>query len=230
MNVRLIAKTVPVEDFALETGCDSSEDLISYCARVSNPSNQNNFDTSEKLLRYCIRKKHWSVFEMADAIFRIECTRDIGRQILRHRSFCYQEFSQRYAEPNLEDFVIRECRFQDATNRQSSIEVQPFNESETAIASEWSKRQHILLDHALDEYNWAIKNGIAKEQARVVLPEGMTPSVMFMKGSIRSWYHYTLIRDSNETQKEHRLIAHDIKKQLCQHFEFLNECLNSVVE
>jgi thymidylate synthase (FAD) len=223
MAVELIGSLKPTKKFQERTGCEDGEDLISYCARVSNPSNQDNFDTAPKLLKYCIRKKHWSVFEMADVLFEINCTRDIGRQILRHRSFCYQEFSQRYAEPNPDDFVIRECRFQDMTNRQSSIEVDPLNESETAVAAWWYKTQQEVLDFTLGKYKEAREKNIAKEQARVLLPEGLTPSVMYMKGSLRSWFHYCTLRMDKGTQKEHRIIARDCWDALTEEFLFLNE-------
>lgn len=223
MTVELIASTKPTKAFRDRTDCKDGEELISYCARVSNPTNQSNFDTADKLLRYCVRKKHWSIFEMADAVFEINCTRDIGRQILRHRSFCYQEFSQRYAEPNPEDFVIRECRFQDTKNRQSSIEVDPGNPEQVETARLWANYQRSTLKIAMRVYNWAIENGIAKEQARVVLPEGMTPSVMYMKGSVRSWFHYCSLRMDMGTQKEHRLIATDIWNELIEEFTFLKD-------
>lgn len=222
-NVKMISKTMPTEEFQQETNCIDSEDIISYCARVSNPSNQTNFDTSEKLLKYCVRKKHWSIFEMADVTFEINCTRDIGRQILRHRSAHFQEFSQRYAEPNPDDFVIRECRFQDFTNRQSSIEVNSQDPIQFEIARLWGNYQKTVLKLSLRVYDWAIKNGIAKEQARIVLPEGMTPSVMYMKMSLRDWFHYCQLRMDNGTQKEHRIIATNIWNELIQHFKFLKE-------
>ena len=223
MAVELIGLLKPTKRFQERTGCQNGEDLISYCARVSNPSNQTSFDTSGKLLKYCVRKKHWSIFEMADALFEIHCTRDIGRQILRHRSFCYQEFSQRYAEPNFDDFIIRECRFQDFSNRQSSIEVNEDSIEEVGIAAEWSARQAQVLGTCLEHYKWAVDNKIAKEQARVVLPEGMTPSVMYMKGSLRSWFHYCTLRKGIETQKEHRLIASACWEELRLEFPFLDE-------
>lgn len=227
MTVKLISVTQPVEEFTEETGCGDAEELISYCARVSNPSNQNNFDTADKLLKYCIRKKHWSIFEMADATFEINCTRDIGRQILRHRSAHFQEFSQRYAIPKFEDFVIRECRFQDENNRQSSIEVDITNREQESIANVWKIKQQELLQLAIETYKWAIDNKIAKEQARVVLPEGMTPSTMYMKMSVRDWVMYISLREKIETQKEHRLIAQEIKKVLVKQFPFLLEAFGS---
>lgn len=216
----LISKTMPVKEFTERTGCKDAEDLISYCARVSNPSNQTNFETSEKLLNYCVRKKHWSIFTMADATFEIDCTRDIGRQILRHWSADFQEFSQRYAIPNLEDFYIRECRFQHPTNRQSSIEIGQSG-YDPVIAAEWKRRQELVLDCILEHYQWAIDNNIAKECARVVLSEGLTPSVMYMKMSVRDWFHYCTLRTDMGTQKEHRIIAQNIWDGLLPHFSFL---------
>lgn len=223
MNVKLISVTRPVQDFSADTGCKDAEDLISYCARVSNPDNQTNFDTAEKLLKYCIKKKHWSIFEMADATFEIECTRDIGRQILRHRSAHFQEFSQRYAIPKYEDFVIRECRFQDRKNRQSSIDVNEYSVEEQTIANVWKIKQEELLQVAYETYKWAIDQGIAKEQARVVLPEGMTPSTMYMKMSLRDWFHYCQLRMDMATQKEHRAIASAIWERLVPEFTFLKD-------
>lgn len=176
---------------------------IAYVARVSNPSNQNNHDTAEKLVDYLIKHKHWSPLEMVDATLEIETTRDIARQILRHRSFVFQEFSQRYADPtkNL-GFINRDARLQDAKNRQNSIDV-----TDEVIQRQWKDRQNVLLEQVQKQYTWAIENGIAKEQARVVLPEGLTVSRMYMKGSIRSWIHYIQIRSGIETQKEHREVA-----------------------
>ena len=227
MTVKLISMTMPVNDFANETKCEDAEDLISYCARVSNPDNQTNFDTADKLLKYCIRKKHWSIFEMADVTFEMNCTRSIGRQILRHRSAHFQEFSQRYAIPKYEDFMFQECRFQDHSNRQSSIEVNTADPEQTAIRNVWKQKQEELLQLALDTYKWAIDNNIAKEQARAVLPEGMTPSVMYMKMTVRDWVMYIALREKIETQKEHRLIAQEIKKLLVKQFPFLIEAFGS---
>lgn len=228
-SVKLISLTKPALDFEIETQAVDANDLIAYCARVSNPSNQENFDTAGKLLRYCVKKKHWSIFEMADVTFEIKCTRDIGRQILRHRSFTFQEFSQRYASPKAKDFVIRECRFQDDTNRQSSIEVNDNDDDEIGTAMAWEQLQIEHLEKSLKLYNWAINSGIAKEQARVVLPEGMTPSVMYMKGSVRSWYHYCSLRMDMGTQKEHRVIAKECFDKLIVEFPFLNK-IESIVE
>lgn len=219
----MISKTMPTTEFMLETGCDDSEDLISFCARVSNPSNQSNFETSEKLLRYCIRKKHWSIFEQVDITFEIKCSRAIGRQILRHRSAHFQEFSTRYASPKSDDFETVECRFQDMKNRQSSIEVDDDNMEQRGVSDWWERAQREHIANSIAMYNEAINKGIAKEQARAVFPEGLTPSVMYMKMSLRDWYHYCNLRTGIETQKEHRVIASDIWKQLCDHFEFLSD-------
>lgn len=176
---------------------------IAYVARVSNPSNQNNHDTAEKLVNYLIKHKHWSPLEMVDATLEIETTRDIARQILRHRSFVFQEFSQRYADPTKDlGFVAKEARLQDPNNRQNSIEI-----PNLSLQEQWETQQKIITNAAQVAYKWAIANGIAKEVARVVLPEGLTVSRMYMKGSIRSWIHYIQIRSGVETQKEHREIA-----------------------
>lgn len=213
MDVRLIAMTQPL-DF------ERAEDLIAYCARVSNPDNQMNFDTSEKLLRYCIRQKHWSIFEQVDLSFEIKTTRDIGRQILRH-SFDPQEFSQRYAEVNVDDFVIREARMQDKANRQNSLET-----TNKEIIEGWITWQKKVAGVAANAYKWAISNGLAKEQARAVLPEGMTMSVMYVKGNLRNWIHYVDTRTDMSTQKEHRLIANECKNLIVPHFNFLKDYWN----
>jgi thymidylate synthase (FAD) len=178
------------------------EDYIAYVARVSNPGNQNNKTTTKKLLKYLAREKHWSPFEMADVVLEIETTRDIARQILRHRSFSFQEFSQRYADPSELGFDISEARLQDTVNRQNSIE-----SSDVGLHENWDLRQQIVVNSSKAAYQWAIENGIAKEQARKVLPEGLTMSRMYMKGSVRSWIHYCDLRMGNGTQKEHREVA-----------------------
>ena len=199
MKVKLKAHSVPSHD---DIG-NNILDLIAYCARVSNPSNQNNTKTSEKLIRYLVKHKHWSPFEMASVCLEIETTRDIARQILRHRSFSFQEFSQRYDDPTKDlDFVMREARLQDNKNRQNSIEIDNAN-----IQANWKMRQSTVMQEVLESYNWAIANGIAKEQARAVLPEGNTESRLYMNGTIRSWIHYIELRSGPETQKEHREIA-----------------------
>jgi thymidylate synthase (FAD) len=195
----------------------SADEFIAYAARVSNPSNQMNTETSEKLLRYCIRNSHWSVFEMVNVVMQIDTTRDIARQILRHRSFSFQEFSQRYADPT-EDlgFVTREARLQDTKNRQNSIEV-----DNVKLTTEWQNRQQYLISIVKEQYQWAIDNNIAKEQARSVLPEGLTVSRMYMNGNLRSWIHFCELRMGNGTQKEHREVASSAWDQLSLYFKFL---------
>lgn len=201
-EVNLIGITQPNEEY---TGCKTANELIAWTARVSNPSNQNNTATASKLVQYLIKNKHWSPLEMVHVSMEIKTTRDIARQILRHRSFSFQEYSQRYADPTKDlGFVKREARLQDAKNRQNSVEL---HEDQNRIAEEWQAMQEYALYAAKDTYNWAIENGIAKEQARAVLPEGMTESVMIMSGSLRSWVHYCELRMDNATQKEHRAVA-----------------------
>jgi len=180
------------------------EDLIAYCARVSNPANQDNYDTSHKLLKYLIREKHWSPFEMASACLEVTTTRDIARQLIRHRSFSFQEFSQRYADPSkeLNINILREARLQDTTNRQNSI---PTENCE--LHHEWFDKQEAVMDLVEETYKWAIDNGIAKEQARAILPEGTTESRLYVNGTIRSWIHYIELRSGNGTQAEHRELA-----------------------
>lgn len=204
VNVKLIGYTQPSKEFLEETQLGSLSDLITYCARVSNPNNQLNKETSEKLINYLLDHKHFSPFEMVSITLEIETTRDIARQILRHRSFSFQEFSQRYADPIKElEFVTREARLQDPKNRQNSIS----ENVDIMLQYEWHKRQQDLIDYVKTEYNWAIKNGIAKEQARALLPEGLTMSRMYMCGTLRSWIHYIQLRSENGTQKEHMEIA-----------------------
>ena len=202
MKVKLISYSMPTEEIALE-GIDNAQELVAFCARVSNPSNQLNTETSEKLINYLIKNSHWSPLEMVSACLEIETTRDIARQMLRHRSFSFQEFSQRYANPVKDlEFVIREARLQDLKNRQNSIpsDNQKINEI-------WAYKQQNVIDSAIETYNWAIENGIAKEQARSVLPEGNTVSRLYMNGTLRSWIHYIKLRSANGTQKEHMDIA-----------------------
>lgn len=204
MKIKLISYTQPTHEM-MEEGLTEMKDLVSYCARVSNPSHQMNTETSERLLAYLIRNKHWSPMEMVNLCFEIETTRDIARQMLRHRSFSFQEFSQRYADPT-DQFVIREARYQDQQNRQNSIPLDDTEQS-SQLTKEWEERQQRLIDHAKETYQWAIENGIAKEQARCVLPEGNTVSRLYMNGTLRSWIHYIELRSSNGTQKEHMEIA-----------------------
>ena len=213
------AKIVAITNPLIE-GLDSADKFIAYAARVSNPSNQMNTGTSEKLLRYCIKNKHFSIFEMVNVVMEIDTTRDIARQILRHRSFSFQEFSQRYADPTKDlGFVTREARLQDFKNRQNSIEV----EDDLELTAEWNKRQLLIIEKTSDVYDWAIRNGIAKEQARAVLPEGLTRSRMYMNGTLRSWIHYCELRMENGTQKEHRLVAESAWNELSVYFKFLTE-------
>jgi len=199
------------------------DDFIAYIARVSNPFNQNNKETAQKLIKYLMKNKHWSPFEMVHVVMEINTTRDIARQILRHRSFSFQEFSQRYADPTQDlGFVTREARLQDTKNRQNSIEVK----DDPELKHMWNERQKIVIEYAQKEYDWAIKNGIAKEQARAVLPEGLTISRLYMAGSLRSWIHYCELRMSNGTQKEHREIARDAWYQITNEFKSLRDCLD----
>ena len=207
MSVKLIAYTQPVVE-----GLDSISDFIAYVARVSNPGNQLNTETSGRLLKYLIKHSHWSPFEMAHATMEIVTTRDIARQILRHRSFSFQEFSQRYAIA--EDFVKREARLQDLKNRQNSIEI-----SDPELQAQWRYYQTRVTQSAKIAYDWALSAGIAKEQARAVLPEGLTESTLYMSGSIRSWIHYIELRSGPETQKEHREIAVECEKELSKIFK-----------
>ena len=212
-NVKLVSYSTPTEDFS-EEGLTDVQDLISYCARVSNPSNQFNKTTAKKLILYLIKHKHWSPLEMASACIEIETTRDIAHQIVRHRSFSFQEFSQRYANPNDmgNAFTVRECRLQDSTNRHNSLEIEndpsiQLDQSKQELITEWQRRQHGIINQSKEVYDWAIKNGIAKEQARVVLPEGLTKSRILMNGTLRSWVHYIELRTANGTQKEHMQVA-----------------------
>ena len=200
MKVKLVGITKPINQDYGET----TEDIVSYCARVSNPKNQKNFTTSSKLLSYMIREGHWSPFEMVHLTIEIETTRDIARQILRHRSFAFQEFSQRYADPTKElKFVDREARLQDPKNRQNSIEL----DTDSDLHHAWKQEQLNVVSSAMDTYTWAIKNGIAKEQARAVLPEGLIESKLYMSGNLRSWIHYCQLRMGHGTQLEHIKIA-----------------------
>lgn len=196
MKVELLSHTQPAQPFA-----ENLTELIAFCARVSNPSNQHNKETSEKLIRYLIKNQHWSPLEMVSICLEIHTTRDIARQILRHRSFSFQEFSQRYAVADL-GFEFKEARLQDTKNRQNSIET-----DDEGLQKKWELEQAYVAAEAEKAYKWAIDNGIAKEQARAVLPEGMTLSVLYMNGTLRSWVHYIQLRSANGTQKEHREIA-----------------------
>jgi thymidylate synthase (FAD) len=202
MNVRLLSYSQPTQEFA-DLGIEDAQELIAYCARVSNPSNQLNTDTSEKLIRYLVKHQHWSPLEMVSACIEITTTRDIARQILRHRSFSFQEFSQRYADPTKDlSFVLREARLQDIANRQNSIAT-----DDQLLQNEWERAQKRVIYAAQREYEWAIANGIAKEQARAVLPEGLIESRLYMNGTLRSWIHFIELRSANGTQKEHQVVA-----------------------
>jgi len=214
MNVKLISYSQQAIDAdkqdEFEFDLPNLQDLVAYCARVSNPSNQANSETSERLIKYLIKHKHWSPLEMVSACIEVETTRDIARQLLRHRSFSFQEFSQRYADPTAElddAFVLREARMQDTKNRQNSVELDMSDENQRLLAYEWERSQKRVLYAVKKEYEWAIKNGIAKEQARAVLPEGLTVSRLYVNGTLRSWIHYIDLRDGNGTQKEHAEIA-----------------------
>tara|TARA_A100001011_G_scaffold390165_1_gene473038 strand:+ start:3467 stop:4132 length:666 start_codon:yes stop_codon:yes gene_type:complete len=220
MSVRLISYSQPTEII----GVDNLEDLIAFCARVSNPSNQMNKETNSKLINYLIKNNHWSPLEMVSACLEIETTRDIAHQIVRHRSFAFQEFSQRYAKPEEmgSSFVTREARLQDTKNRQNSVEI----DFESDLHSEWEKEQSRVQSVADSAYQWAIKNGIAKEQARVVLPEGNTKTRLYMNGTIRSWVHYIDLRSGNGTQKEHMIIARDCAIVLEPIFPMIKDFVN----
>jgi thymidylate synthase (FAD) len=206
MNVRLLSHSQPSEEFA-DLGIADAQELIAYCARVSNPSNQLNTDTSEKLIRYLVKHQHWSPLEMVSACIEITTTRDIARQILRHRSFSFQEFSQRYADPTQDlSFVLREARKQDPKNRQNSIALEP-TIGDAMLQDQWRDKQLELIALAKETYQWAIDKGIAKEQARAVLPEGNTVSKLYMNGTLRSWIHFIQLRSANGTQLEHQEVA-----------------------
>ena len=207
MSVSLVGMTQP----SAATGCHTANELIAYAARVSNPDNQNNPKTASKLLGYLIKHEHWSPFEMVSVTMEITTTRDISRQIIRHRSFSFQEFSQRYAKST--NFETRECRLQDEKNRQNSIETE-----DRELAESWNMAQKKVINAANDAYQWALENGIAKEQARAVLPEGNTETTLYMSGTLRSWVHYCKLRMANGTQKEHIEIAEQCWDVISQHF------------
>jgi len=219
-TVRLVNYSKPTEEFENE-GINDVQDLIAFCARVSNPSAQINSDTSAKLIKYLIKHQHWSPLEMVNAVLEINTTRDIAHQVVRHRSFAFQEFSQRYANPAEfgDQFVTREARLQDTKNRQNSVEI----DSEEDIHFAWAAKQQEVIDKAKEVYDWAIASGIAKEQARVVLPEGNTKTRLYMNGTLRSWVHYIELRGSNGTQKEHMEIAHACAKVISEIFPLMNE-------
>jgi len=219
MNVRLVSYTTPTEEFKNE-GLDNVQDLIAFCAKVSNPAAQVNKETSERLIKYLIKHQHWSPLEMANAVMEIETTRDIAHQIVRHRSFAFQEFSQRYANPAEmgDQFTLRECRLQDTKNRQNSIET-----DDDELSRMWAIKQQMVINASKEAYEWAIENGIAKEQARVVLPEGNTKTRLYMNGTLRSWVHYIELRGANGTQKEHMDIAHACAKAIAEIFPLVDD-------
>jgi thymidylate synthase (FAD) len=213
MNVRLVSYSQPTAEFA-NIGISDAQELIAYCARVSNPANQLNTETSEKLIRYLVRHQHWSPLEMVSACMEITTTRDIARQILRHRSFSFQEFSQRYADPTKDlEFVTRSGRLQDPQNRQNSIE-----HNDHLLENEWYRAQQRVIYAARREYEWAIANGIAKEQARAVLPEGLIQSRLYMNGTLRSWIHFIELRSANGTQLEHQAVAIECARAIAEIF------------
>jgi thymidylate synthase (FAD) len=206
MKVKLVGYTQPSEEFA--ENFSNAKELVAFCARVSNPSNQFNNETADKLINYLVKHKHWSPLEVASATLEIETTRDIARQLLRHRSFSFQEFSQRYADPTKDmEFVLREFRLQDTKNRQSSIDLDLSNEDHRELYDIWIEKQQEVIAAAKEAYIWGVTNGLAKEQARVVLPEGLTGSRLYVNGTIRSWIHYIEVRTDISTQKEHRELA-----------------------
>ena len=219
MSVKLVSYSKPSDDF-LEEGLEDAQDLIAFCARVSNPANQMNTETSTKLIKYLIKHKHWSPLEMVSACLEINTTRDIAHQIVRHRSFSFQEFSQRYADPQdmKEAFTFREARLQDPKNRQNSIEA-----NDDALQIAWGARQKGIIEQCKEAYNWALDQGIAKEQARAVLPEGLTKTRLYMNGTLRSWVHYIELRGGHGTQKEHMDIAHACAKVIAGIFPIINE-------
>jgi thymidylate synthase (FAD) len=218
MKVKLISSSKPSREM-YDEGLMDAQELIAFCARVSNPSNQFNMETADKLIRYLVKHKHWSPLEMVSACLEIETTRDIARQILRHRSFSFQEFSQRYADPTKDlDFVIRDARLQDTKNRQNSVVTDDRN-----LITEWSRRQQAVIDLVKENYSWAITNGIAKEQARAILPEGNTVSRLYMNGTLRSWIHFIDLRSGNGTQLEHMEVARECAKVIAEIFPMATE-------
>jgi thymidylate synthase (FAD) len=225
MNVRLLSYSQPTEEFA-DIGITDAQELIAYCARVSNPSNQLNTDTSEKLIRYLVKHQHWSPLEMVSACIEITTTRDIARQILRHRSFSFQEFSQRYADPTQDlSFVLREARKQDPKNRQNSIALEP-TIGDALLQDQWRDKQLELIALAKETYEWAVDKGIAKEQARAVLPEGNTVSKLYMNGTLRSWIHFIQLRSANGTQLEHQEVAKACAQVIAEIYPMADESIS----
>jgi thymidylate synthase (FAD) len=225
VKVKLISYSKPSREM-YDEGLIDVQELVAFCARVSNPSNQFNTETSEKLIKYLIKHSHWSPLEMVSACLEIETTRDIARQILRHRSFSFQEFSQRYADPTKDlSFVLREARLQDEKNRQNSVEL-PATIAGQNLAEEWNARQREIIALVTKTYDWAIANGIAKEQARAILPEGNTVSRLYMNGTLRSWIHFIELRSSNGTQKEHQMVALECAKVIAEVFPLAKDIVN----
>ena len=222
MTVKLVSYSQPTEEFK-QQGITDAQELIAFCARVSNPSNQFNTETSDKLINYLIKHAHWSPLEMTNVCLEVNTTRDIARQLLRHRSFSFQEFSQRYADPVKDlNFVVREARLQDPKNRQNSVEV-----DDQLLQNEWYRAQQRVIYAAQREYEWAIANGIAKEQARAVLPEGLIESRLYMNGTLRSWIHFIELRSANGTQKEHQIVAQECAKVIAEAFPMSTEFVNN---
>lgn len=226
-TVNLVSYTQTAPNFAHAEEVKDIQDLVAFCARVSNPGNQLNSETAPKLIKYLIKNKHWSPFEMVNVCLEIVTTRDIGRQLLRHRSFSFQEFSQRYAvvgdaQSGLE-YSIRECRLQDEKNRQNSVPINKDDIEQAYLAHQWEKKQKELIGYCDELYKWALDNNIAKEQARSVLPEGLTNSRMYVNGTLRSWIHYIEVRAGNGTQKEHMLIAQECAKVIAKIFPTISE-------
>jgi thymidylate synthase (FAD) len=218
MKVKLISVSKPSREM-YEEGIYDAQELIGFCARVSNPSNQFNTETSEKLIKYLVKHQHWSPLEMVSACLEIETTRDIARQILRHRSFSFQEFSQRYADPTKDlDFVVREARLQDPKNRQNSVVA-----DDSELQAWWDAKQKFIIESVRSTYAEAISKGIAKEQARAILPEGNTVSRLYMNGTLRSWVHFIELRSANGTQLEHQLVAKECAKAIAEIFPMINE-------
>lgn len=223
MKVKLVSYSQPAEEYKMG-GLETVQDLIAFCARVSNPSNQMNMETSEKLIRYLVKNKHWSPLETVSACMEVETTRDIARQLLRHRSFSFQEFSQRYADPTKDfEFVIRDARLQDTKNRQNSIDIDVQTDEGRRLSWQWGRLQEELLNKVVEVYDWAIANGIAKEQARAVLPEGLTMSRLYVNGTLRSWLHYIELRSANGTQKEHIELARECAKVISKVFPMIED-------
>jgi thymidylate synthase (FAD) len=223
MNVKLLSYSQPTDEFRSH-GLEDAQELIAYCARVSNPANQYNMETADKLIRYLVKHQHWSPLEMVSACLEIVTTRDIARQILRHRSFSFQEFSQRYADPTKDlNFVLREARLQDTKNRQNSVAISGLTLNEQKLIEEWNRRQEAVIREAEDAYTWAVEKGIAKEQARAVLPEGLIESRLYMNGTLRSWVHFIELRTGNGTQKEHMEIARECACVIAKIFPMVEE-------